>query len=71
MSLESRLTLWGLKLNGNGNGHHFGDHDVLTEQWRKGNSKPVEENLTLILEAIQRILNRVAPCFLEARNNGH
>ena len=71
MSLESRLTLWGLKLNGNGNGHHFGDHDVLTEQWRKGNSKPVEENLTLILEALHRILNRVAPCFLEARNNDH
>jgi len=69
MSLESRLALWGL--NGNGNGHHFGDHDVLTEQWRKGNPKPVEENLTLILEALHRILNRVAPCFLEARNNGH
>ena len=44
---------------------------LLTEQWRKGNSKPVEENLTLILEALQRILNRVAPCFLEARNTGH
>jgi len=69
MNLESRLALWGL--NGNGNGHHFGDHDVLTEQWRKGNPKPVEENLTLILEALHRILNRVAPCFLEARNNGH
>ena len=69
MSLESRLALW--CLNGNGNGHHFGDHDVLTEQWRKGNPKPVEENLTLILEALHRILNRVAPCFLEARNNGH
>ena len=38
MSLESRLALWGL--NGNGNGHHFADHDVLTEQWRKGNPKP-------------------------------
>ena len=71
MSLESRLTLWGLKPNGNGNRHHFGDHDLLTEQWRKGNSKPVEENLTLILEALQRILNRVAPCFLETRNNSH
>jgi hypothetical protein len=71
MSLQSRLALWGLKLNGNGNWHHFGDHDVLTEQWRKGNSKPVEENLTLILEALQRILNRVAPCFLDARNNCH
>jgi len=71
MSLESRLTLWGLKPNGNGIGHHFGDHDLLTEQWRKGNSKPVEENLTLILEALHRILNRVAACFLEARNNGH
>ena len=69
MSLESRLALWGL--NGNGNGHHFADHDVLTEQWRKGNPKPVEENLTLILEALHRILKRVAPCFLEARNNGH
>ncbi|MBI2368377.1 MAG: hypothetical protein HYV01_25670 [Deltaproteobacteria bacterium] len=69
MSLESRLALW--DLNGNGNGHHFADHDVLTEQWRKGNPKPVEENLTLILEALHRILNRVAPYFLEARNNGH
>jgi len=71
MSLESRLTLWGLKLNGNDNGHHFGDHDLLIEQWRKGNSKPVEQNLTLILEALHQILNRVAPCFLEARNKGH
>ena len=71
MSLESRLALWRLKLNGNDNGQHFEDHDVLTEQWRKGNSKPVEENLTLILEALHRILNRVAPCFFEARNNGH
>jgi len=71
MSLKSRLTLWGLKPNGNGIGHHFGDHDLITEQWRKGNSKPVEDNLTLILEALHRILNRVAPCFLEARNNGH
>ena len=61
----------GLKLNGSDNGHHFGDHDLLTEQWRKGDSKPVEENLTLILEALHRILNRVAPCILEARNNGH
>ena len=69
MGLESRLALWGL--NGNGNGHHFADHDVLTEQWRKGNPKPLEENLKLTLEAIQRILNRVAPCFLEARNNSH
>jgi hypothetical protein len=71
VSLESRLTLWGLKLNGSDNGHHFGDHDLLTEQWRKGDSKPVEENLTRILEALHRILNRVAPCFLEARKNGH
>jgi len=71
MSLESRLILWGLKPNGNDNGQHFGDHDLLTEQWRKGNSKPVEENLTLILDALHRILNRVAPCFFEARNNGH
>jgi hypothetical protein len=71
VSLESRLTLWGLKLNGSNNRHHFGNHDLLTEQWRKGDSKPVEENLTLILEALHRILNRVAPCFLAARNNGH
>ena len=71
MSLESRLTLWGLKPNGNGIGHHFGDHDLLTEQWRKGNPKPLEENLKLTIEAIQRILNRVAPCFLERRSNGH
>jgi|SRR5262245_45363938 len=71
MSLESRLSLWGLKLSENGNRQHFGDHDVLTEQWRKGNSKPVEENLTLILQALHRILNRVAPCFLQARNNDH
>ena len=67
MSLQSRLALWGL--NGNGNGHHFADHDVLTEQWRKGNPKPLEENLTLILESIHGILNRVAPYFLEARNH--
>ena len=68
MSLQSRLSLWRLSLNGNGSGCHFGDHDLLDRQWRKGNPKPLEENLTLILEAIQRILNRVAPCFLEARN---
>ena len=69
MSLKTRLSLWGL--NGNGNVHDFGDHDALTEQWRKGNAKPLEENLTLTLEAIQQILNRVAPYFLEARNNSH
>jgi hypothetical protein len=69
MSLKSRLTLWGL--NGNGSGHAFGDHDALTEQWKKGNPKPLEENLTLTLEAIQQILNRVAPYFLESRNNKH
>ncbi len=67
MSLESRLSLWQVKLNGNGNGHHFADHDLLTEKWRRGYPKPLEENLTLTLEAIQRILNRVAPYFLEAR----
>ena len=69
MSLQSRLALWGL--NGNGNGHHFADHDVLTEQWRKGNPKPLEENLALILESIHGILNRVAPYFVEARNHYH
>jgi hypothetical protein len=69
MSLESRLALWGL--NGNGNGHHFADHDVLTEQWRKGNPKPLEDNLALILESIHGILNRVAPYFVEARNHYH
>ena len=69
MSLKSRLTLWGL--NGSGSGHAFGDHDALTEQWRKGNPKPLEENLTLTIEAIQRILNRVAPYLLESRNNNH
>ena len=71
MSLQSRLSLWRLTLDGNGSEHHFGDHDLLTENWRKGNPKPLEENLKLTIEAIQRILNRVAPCFLEARNNGH
>jgi hypothetical protein len=69
MSLQSRLSLWGLSPNGNGNGHHLGDHDGLTEQWRKGNPKPLEENLTFTVKAIQRILNRVAPYFLETRNN--
>jgi Predicted 3'-5' exonuclease related to the exonuclease domain of PolB len=71
MSLQSRLSLWRLSLNGNGSEHHFGDHDVLTETWRKGNPKPLEENLKLTLEAIHRILNRVAPYFLEGRNNSH
>jgi hypothetical protein len=71
MSLQSRLSLWRLSLNGNGSEHHFGDHDLLTENWRKGNPKPLEENLKLTLEAIHRILNRVAPYFLEARNNSH
>jgi Predicted 3'-5' exonuclease related to the exonuclease domain of PolB len=71
MSLQSRLSLWRLSLNGNGCEHHFGDHDLLTETWRKGNPKPLEENLKLTLEAIQRILNRVAPYFLEARNYSH
>ena len=67
MSLQSRLCLWRLSLNGNGSEHQFGDHDLLTETWRKGNPKPLEDNLKLTLEAIQRILNRVAPYFLEAR----
>ena len=71
MSLQSRLSLWRLSPNGNGGECHFGDHDLLTEQWRKGNPKPLEENLTLTLEAIQRILDRVAPCFFEARSNSH
>ena len=69
MSLQSRLSLWRLSLNGNGSEHHFGDHDLLTENWRKGNPKPLEENLKLTVEAIQRILNRVAPYFLEASNS--
>ncbi len=71
MSLQSRLCLWRLSLNGNGSGHHFGDHDVLTEAWRKGNPKPLEENLKLTLEAIRRILSRVAPYFLESKNGIH
>lgn len=74
ISLQSRLCLWRLSLNGNGgNGseHHFGDHDALTEAWRKGNPKPLEQNLKLTVEAIQRILHRVAPYFLEARNYSH
>lgn len=71
MSLQSRLCLWRLSLNGNGSEHHFGDHDALTEAWRKGNPKPLEENLKLTLEAIQRILNRVAPYFLAAKNYSH
>ena len=71
MSLQSRLSLWRLSVNGNGSEHHFGDHDVLMETWRKGNPKPLEENLKLTLEAIQRILNRASPYFLEARNYSH
>jgi hypothetical protein len=71
MSLQTRLSLWRLSPNGNGSEHHFGDHDALTEAWRKGNPKPLEENLKLTLEAIQRILNRVAPYFLEAKNYSH
>jgi Predicted 3'-5' exonuclease related to the exonuclease domain of PolB len=71
MSLQSRLSLWRLTPNGDGSEHHFGDHDLLTENWRKGNPKPLEENLKLTIEAIQQILKRVAPCFLEARNNAH
>src|SRR6266571_1035904 len=71
MSLQSRLSLWRLSLNGNGSEHHFGDHDLLTETWRKGNPKPLEENLKLTIGAIQQILNRVAPCFLEGRNYSH
>jgi hypothetical protein len=71
MSLQSRLCLWRLSLNGNGSEHHFGDHDALTEAWRKGNPKPLEENLKLTLEAIQRILNRVAPYFLKSNNAIH
>jgi len=71
MSLQSRLSLWRLSLNGNGSEQQFGDHDVLTETWRKGNPKPLEENLKLTLEAIQRILNRVAPYFLEERDTSH
>ena len=70
MSLQSRLSLWRLTPNRDGSEHHFGDHDLLTENWRRGNPKPLEENLKLTIEAIQQILNRVAPCF-EARNNGH
>ena len=41
------------------------------KQWRKGNPKPLEDNLALILESIHGILNRVAPYFVEARNHYH
>ena len=71
MSLQSRLCLWRLNLNGNGSEHHFEHHDVLTETWQKGNLKPLEDNLKLTLEAIQRILNRVAPYFLMQGDNSH
>jgi Predicted 3'-5' exonuclease related to the exonuclease domain of PolB len=69
MSLQSRLSLWRLTPNGNGSEHHFGDHDLLTENWRKGNPKPLEDNLTLTVEAIHRILSRVGPYLLQPRNN--
>jgi hypothetical protein len=69
MSLQSRLSLWRLTPNGNGSEHHFGDHDLLTENWRKGNPKPLEDNLTLTVGAIQRIFSRVGPYLLQPRNN--
>jgi len=67
LSLQSRLTLWGLKLSGNGN--HLGDPDILIGEWRKGNPKPLEENLTLTLEAIYQIFRKAVPCLLETGHN--
>ncbi len=71
MGLKSRLALWGLKLNGNGEETHLKDPETLIRQWQNGLAKPLEENLILTLDAIHQILTRVAPYLLEAKYNGN
>lgn len=67
ISLQDRLTLWGLKLNGNGT--KLIDPEAVIDQWQKGNPKPLEETLTLSLEAIHQIAKKAAPYLLETWDN--
>lgn len=70
IDLRSRLTLWGLKLNGNGNQTGLRDPQTLIEEWRKGNTKPLKEDLILTLRGILLILKKIAPYLLEAKYHG-
>lgn len=49
VDLKSRLSLWGLKLSNNGKEASLENADYLVEEWRKGNFKPLRENLTLTI----------------------
>lgn len=70
ISLRSRMALWGLTLNGNGKEIGFENPDTLIEQWRRGNSAPLEENLKLTLRAIHQILNKTSPFLFRTGHNG-
>ncbi len=70
IDLRSRLTLWGLNPNGNGNQTTLRDPQSLIEEWRKGNTKPLKEDLILILKGIHLILKKIAPYLLETKQNG-
>jgi hypothetical protein len=70
ISLSSRMALWGLTLNGNGKGSGFENPEILIEQWRRGNSAPLEENLKLTLLAIHQILNKTSPFLFWTGHNG-
>ncbi len=70
MSLRSRLALWGLTLNGNGKESGFESPETLIEQWRRGNSALLEENLKLTLHAIHQILNKTSPFLFRTGHNG-
>ncbi|NIO09426.1 MAG: hypothetical protein GTO40_16040, partial [Deltaproteobacteria bacterium] len=71
LSLRCRLALWGLTLNGNGKESNFENPETLIEQWRRGNSAPVEENLKLTLLAMHQILNKTSPFLFRAGDNGY
>ncbi len=70
ISLRSRMALWGLTLNGNGKESSFENPETLIEQWRRGNSAPLEENLKLTLHAIHQILNKTSPFLFRTGHNG-
>ncbi len=70
ISLRSRMALWGLPLNGNRNESGFENPETLIEQWRSGNSAPLEENLKLTLLAIHQILNKTSPFLFRTGHNG-
>lgn len=70
VDLKSRLALWGLKLSNSGMEANLENADYLIEEWRKGNFKPLRENLALTIDAIHQILRKTIPHLPDRKNNG-